>query len=91
MTKKELITQTLVNKITISIEKKNTSELHDVWDTKTAGFGIRVGKTGATYIFKYRNKYVLKNLCLEIKPGERVGIVGQSGAGKIGSLKRVWV
>lgn len=56
MTKKELITQTLVNKITISIEKKNTSELHDVWDTKTAGFGIRVGKTGATYIFKYRNK-----------------------------------
>ena len=32
--------------------------------------------------FKYRNKYVLKDLCLEIKPGERVGIVGQSGAGK---------
>jgi ABC-type multidrug transport system fused ATPase/permease subunit len=25
---------------------------------------------------------VLKDLCLEIKPGERVGIVGQSGAGK---------
>ena len=34
--------------------------------------------------FKYRDKdrYVLKDLCLDIKPGERVGIVGTSGAGK---------
>ena len=32
--------------------------------------------------FKYRRKNVLQNLNLVIKPGERVGIVGASGAGK---------
>ena len=32
--------------------------------------------------FKYRNKYVLKDLSLAVKPGERIGIVGASGAGK---------
>ena len=32
--------------------------------------------------FKYRNKYVLRDLSLTIHAGERVGIVGASGAGK---------
>lgn len=32
--------------------------------------------------FGYRNRPVLKDLFLRIKPGERVGIVGPSGAGK---------
>ncbi len=32
--------------------------------------------------FKYRHKYVLRDFNLKIKSGERVGIVGLSGAGK---------
>ena len=32
--------------------------------------------------FKYKNKYVFRDLNLVIKPGEKVGIVGSSGAGK---------
>jgi len=33
-------------------------------------------------VFGYRNRPVLEDLSLRIKPGERVGIVGASGAGK---------
>ena len=32
--------------------------------------------------FKYRNKYVLRDLSLTVNSGERIGIVGASGAGK---------
>ena len=32
--------------------------------------------------FKYRNKYVLRDLSFIVKAGERIGIVGASGAGK---------
>ena len=44
---------------------------------------VRHGKIEFKNIsFKYRTKNVLTDLNLTIKPGERVGIVGMSGAGK---------
>lgn len=55
MATKENITQTLVNKLNTQIEK-GVPNIDDLWDTKTSGFGIRIGKTGATYIYKFRNK-----------------------------------
>lgn len=54
------------------VDKENAKKL------KVVGGGIEFKNV----YFKYRNKYVLKDLSLFIKPGERVGIVGTSGAGK---------
>lgn len=46
---------------------------------------LKVNRGGIEFngvYFKYRNKYILKDLSLIVNPGERVGIVGASGAGK---------
>ena len=53
--KKEQITQSLVNKQIANIEQGKASEGY-IWDTKSSGFGIRIGRTCGSYIFKYRNK-----------------------------------
>ena len=52
----------------------------------TPGAKALVVKRGAISIknvtFKYNKKRVLKNLTIDIAPGERIGLVGVSGAGK---------
>ena len=61
----------LVVPITV-VDAPNASDLH-----------VTRGKIEIKNVsFKYKNKYVLRDLTLTIKPGERVGIVGPSGAGK---------
>ena len=55
MTEKSTISQSLVNKINQQIEL-GTAQPSCVWDTKTTGFGVRIGKTSATYFYKYRDK-----------------------------------
>lgn len=45
----------------IKINKKNINELDysvsQYWDDSLSGFGIRINKNTASYIYKYRNKY----------------------------------
>lgn len=53
--KKEPITQSLVNKLNTQFSKGQICS-GCIWDTKDTCFGIRFGKTGASYVYKYRNK-----------------------------------
>ena len=55
MTEKSTISQSLVNKINQQIEL-GIAQPSCVWDTKTTGFGIRIGKASATFFYKYRDK-----------------------------------
>ncbi|KJH42578.1 ABC transporter, ATP-binding protein [Dictyocaulus viviparus] len=51
------------------------------------------GHINITNMFlKYDEKteYVLKNICVDIKPGEKIGIVGRTGAGKSSLLRALF-
>ncbi|MBR2412090.1 MAG: ABC transporter ATP-binding protein [Alphaproteobacteria bacterium] len=56
----------------------------DVMDTENApDLVVTHGKIEFRNVsFRYKRKWVLRNLNLTINPGERVGLVGPSGAGK---------
>ena len=59
-------------------------EVHEIVDASSAQ-KLAVEKGGISFenvIFSYENQNVFSGLSLAIQPGERVGIVGTSGAGK---------
>lgn len=44
--------------------------------------GLSVDAEGVTFAYPTRAEPVVRNVCLHIKPGERIAIVGENGAGK---------
>jgi len=59
-------------------EKKKTTSEH----TEPLTFNNEIVFDNVSYRYSPDSKYVIKDCSLEIKKGEKIGIVGQSGAGK---------
>ena len=60
-------------------------KLNDLRKTKPAETWPQQGRIAfADYSVKYSEEYdhVLRNLTFDVKPGEKIGIVGRTGAGK---------
>ena len=43
---------------------------------------VHVGIRMHDVCFSYHEELILKNVCLDIRPGDRIGVIGYSGAGK---------
>ena len=50
--------------------------------------GIRFEDVSAAYPTKFGN--VIENMTFEVEPGQKIGIVGRSGAGKSSLIKLLW-
>lgn len=71
----------------LSSAKKSYDELNaplEIIDVKDApDLVVSSGKIEFNHVwFKYKRKWILRDFNLVIKPGERIGLVGLSGAGK---------
>ncbi len=67
----------LINKNKLQEDSKMIDVTSNIWPSR--------GKIECENIFmKYRidSEYVLKGLTFSIRPGEKVGIIGRTGAGK---------
>jgi len=73
-----------VNDIAISI--KNVSKYYKLYDKPKDRLKEALNRSGKTYHHKF---YATKNLNLEIKKGEILGIVGKNGSGKSTLLKLI--
>ena len=69
---------------TISKAVETITEPQTVQDIPTSkNLNLKNGNIKINQLhFKYENEWIFKNLSLEIKSGEKVGLVGLSGAGK---------
>tara|TARA_B100000886_G_C20422310_1_gene492199 strand:- start:542 stop:2338 length:1797 start_codon:yes stop_codon:yes gene_type:complete len=71
-----------VNKVIDIIDKENLRQNEKlIFDKKSLFFYSSIKFKDVSYRYGH-NKYVLRNINLEVKKGEKVGIIGKTGGGK---------
>ena len=77
----------MITEISVTFSRLNDVFMQEPEDTKNLECYSDIDKptikiTNLSFKYKSDDEYVLKDISLEIHPGERIGVVGRNGSGK---------